>query len=135
MGARRQQGAHHRAPQGAGAAGYHHVTLAKIHPTLLFLGLDPATLAAPLLVLALQLEAQLAALHGDELHLGGHPHAHGRRCHMAEIDMGTHGLLPLLGKRLQASKHVASTKATMHAAASTGGMSESGPSRAAARAR
>ena len=50
---------------------------------------------------------------------------------MAEIDMGTHGLLPLLGKRLQASKHVASTKATMHAAASTGGMSESGPSRAA----
>src|SRR5262245_63603101 len=34
MGARRQHCTHHRAPQGAGAAGYHHVTIAKIHPTL-----------------------------------------------------------------------------------------------------
>jgi hypothetical protein len=31
-----QQSAHDRAPQGAGAAGYHHVTIAKINPTLLF---------------------------------------------------------------------------------------------------
>ena len=35
MGARRQQCAHHRAPQATGAARYHHVTIAKIHPILL----------------------------------------------------------------------------------------------------
>jgi len=36
MGARRQQCSYHRAPQSAGATGYHHVTITKIHPTLLF---------------------------------------------------------------------------------------------------
>ena len=75
-----------------------------------------------LLVLAPQLEAQLAALHGDELHLGGHPHAHRHRCHMAEINTGTHGLLPLFGKRLQGIE--ASTKATLHAVATDGYVSE-----------
>src|SRR4029077_3419641 len=60
-----------------------------------------------LLVLALQLEAQLAALHSDELHLGGHPHAHGRRCHMAEIDMAPTVFCPFLGKGFRASKYVA----------------------------
>jgi hypothetical protein len=54
---------------------------------------------------------------------------------MAEIDMGTHGLLPSSGKGFRASKHVASTKATLRTVASTGGMSVSGPGRAAARAR
>ena len=44
MGARRQQRIYHRAPQGAGAAGYHHVTIAKIHPTLLFPSLNPVAL-------------------------------------------------------------------------------------------
>ena len=36
MGARRQQCIYHRAPQSAGATGYHHVTITKIHPPLLF---------------------------------------------------------------------------------------------------
>src|SRR5262249_45054896 len=44
MGARRQQCIYHRAPQSAGATGYHHVTIAKIHPTLCFPSLNPAAL-------------------------------------------------------------------------------------------
>ena len=44
MGARREQCIHHRAPQSAGATGYHHVTITKIHPTLLFPSLNPVAL-------------------------------------------------------------------------------------------
>jgi hypothetical protein len=72
------------------------------------------------------LKRRLAVLHGDELHLGGRPHAHGRRRHMAEIDMGAHGLLPLPRKGFRASMQVASTKPTMPAVTSIGGMSLSG---------
>ena len=45
MGARRQQCIYHGAPQSAGATGYHHVTITKIHPTLLFPQPQSAALA------------------------------------------------------------------------------------------
>jgi hypothetical protein len=47
MGARREQCPHHRAPKGAGTAGYHHVSISKIHRTLMFVGLAAVPTGLP----------------------------------------------------------------------------------------
>jgi len=87
-------------------------------------------------VLALQLEAQLATLHGDELHAWAVTRVlMGLAATWLRSTWAPTVFCPFLGKGFRASKQAASTKATMHAVATTGGMSVSGPSRPAARAR